>query len=295
MPDLMPRYPVYIPSKGRSAASDYTSTAAIFVRDEVPFYLVVEPQEHDAYASRFGEDRVLVLPFANLGLGSIPARNWIKAHSIKHGAVRHWQFDDNIKAFRRAYRGQRIPIRSGVAIRIVEDFTDRYTNIAISGFNYQCFVVRPAAPIHLNCHVYSATLVLNEIPYGWRGRYNEDTDLCLQALAGGWCTVLVSAVMVDKMPTMKMGGGNTDQLYSGDGRLKMARSLERLWPGVVDTRRRFGRPQHVIAAAWGKFDTPLIRRTDIEWPTGVDEFGMKLTAVAEVKHPRIRKLLEESG
>lgn len=290
MPTLMPRYPIYIPSKGRV---DACLTADIFVRDQVPFSLVVESQEHDEYAAAYGENRVLVLPFSNLGQGSIPARNWIKDHSIEAGAKRHWQFDDNIRDFRRYYRRQRIPIRSGIAIRMIEDWTDRYTNVAISGFNYQGFVMFKPTPVIINCHVYSATLVLNEIPYRWRGRYNEDTDLCLQALAGGWCTALINAVMVDKMPTMMMKGGNTDSLYQGDGRLKMARALERMWPGVVETKRRSNRPQHVVAANWRKFDTPLIRRTDIEWPTGIDEYGMSLETVKPIKHPRIQKLLDE--
>jgi len=265
-------------------------TANIFVRDEVDFRLVVEEQEHDDYAARYGDERVLVLPFANLGQGSIPARNWIKEHSIEHGAKRHWQFDDNIRGFARTFRGRRVPIHSGLSTSIIEDFTDRYTNIAISGFNYRCFVMNRRV-ISLNCHVYSATLVLNEIPYKWRGRYNEDTDLCLQALAGGWCTVLVSAFTVDKIPTMMMKGGNTAELYVGDGRLKMARALERMWPGVVEVKRRFDRPQHVIVANWRKFDTPLQRRTDIEWPTGIDEYGMTLHQTAVSEHPRIKEIL----
>lgn len=293
MPNLMPRYPIYIPSKGRADIPTGTSTAMIFLKDEVPFKLVIEEADYDAYAARFGEQNLLVLPFSNLGQGSIPARNWIKDHSIAAGAKRHWQFDDNIKAFRRAYKHQRIPIRSGVACRIIEDWSDRYTNVAISGFNYQCFVVRQAHPLTVNCHVYSATLVLNDTPFYWRGRYNEDTDLCLQALAAGWCTALISAVMVDKVPTMKLGGGNTATLYQGDGRLKMARALERMWPGVVETKRRFNRPQHVVANSWKRFDTPLIRRTDIEWPTGVDEYGMTLEPVKTVQHPRIQQLLDD--
>lgn len=287
MPNLMPNYPIYIPSKGRA---DVCYTARIFARDEVPFYLVVEEQEHDAYASRFGEERLLVLPFKNQGL--IAARNWIKAHATASGAVRHWQFDDNIREFRRLYKRRRLPVRSGVACRIVEDFTDRYTNVAISGFNYEMFVVEQTTPFTKNCHVYSASLILNEIPYRWRTRYNDDTDICLQVLSGGWCTILVSVVMVQKIATMHVKGGNTDDLYQGDGRLKMARSLERQWPGVVTTKRRFDRPQHVIKSAWRKFDTPLIRRTDIEWPTGVDEYGMTLESVTEIRHPALRRVVE---
>ena len=61
------------------------------------------------------------------------------------------------------------------------------------------------------------------------------------------------------MRTMTMKGGNMAQLYQGDGRLTMARSLERMWPGVVSINRRFGRPQHVVKNSWRNFDTSLIR------------------------------------
>lgn len=39
-------------------------------------------------------------------------------------------------------------------------------------------------------HVYSCTLILNSIEQRWRLLYNDDTDLCLQVLAAGWCTIL---------------------------------------------------------------------------------------------------------
>ncbi len=57
---------------------------------------------------------------------------------------------------------------------------------------------------------------------------------------------------------MKMKGGNTDELYKGNGRLAMAKELERNWPGIVTTRVRFGRPQHVVKNSWRDFKTPLI-------------------------------------
>lgn len=289
MPELMPRYPVYIPSKGRF---DECLTARMFDNDSVPFRLVVEKQEYEAYASRFGKDRVLVLPFANLG-SVIPARNWIKEHSIAEGHASHWQFDDNIRGCYRGYRKQRIPMTSGVALKIIEDFVDRYTNIAVAGLNYTFFAHGNVPPFFLNCHVYSCTLIRNEIPHRWRGRYNEDTDLCLQVLADGWCTVLFNAFSAHKALTMTMKGGNTDELYSkSDGRLKMARALERAWPGVVETKRRFKRPQHVVKDAWRKFDTPLKRKTNIDWDNfKPNEYGMRLKQVKEIKSETIRKLL----
>jgi hypothetical protein len=266
----------------------------MFEKDGVPFRLVVEKEEFEAYASRFGKERVLVLPFSNRG-SSIPARNWIRDHAESEGAEKHWQFDDNIRTAHRMLKGKRLYCRSGVAIAVCEDFSDRYTNVAISGFAYTKFITEtaPTPPFFLNVHVYSCCLINHAMPYRWRGSYNEDTDLCLQALAGGWCTILLNAFLMDKITTMTMKGGNTDELYRGDGRLRMARSLEKAWPGVVETKRRFQRPQHVIKDQWKKFDTPLIRKPDLEIPEGPDEYGMELVELGIVRSPRLRKLVED--
>jgi hypothetical protein len=201
MRDVIPRYPIYIVSKGRA---DVGLTAKMFERDCVPFKLVVEPQERQVYADTFGAGNILTLPFSNLGRGSIPARNWCWEHAIASGHDRHWVLDDNILEIRRLYKGRRIPCDAGPALAAVEDFTDRYENIAISGLNYQMFGTPQSPPFYLNVHVYSCLLIRNSLPQRWRGRYNEDTDLCLQVLSAGWCTVLVNAFLANKMTTMKM-------------------------------------------------------------------------------------------
>ena len=287
----VPQYPVYIPSKGRWT---HCLTAQCLARDGVPFSLVVEPEEEPMYAAVFGADRVLTLPFSNPG-SVIPARNWIKAHAIASGAERHWQLDDNIRHFGRRWRAQRFYCAPGIALAAVEALTDRYENVAISGMNYYMFVPdhRSVLPLQVNCHVYSCCLFLNTTPYQWRGRYNEDTDICLQVLAGGWCTLLTNVFLAQKIWTMKMRGGNTDTLYHGDGRLKMARALERMWPGVVKTDRRFQRPQHVIKDAWKRFDTPLKLKPGVVIPTEPNEYGMELVQVKPIKSAALRQLVAE--
>ena len=293
---MTPAYPIYIPSKGRA---ERCLTADLLVKDGVAFRLVVEQEERQAYADRYGDERMLVLPFSNQG-SVIPARNWIKEHASGEGHVRHWQLDDNMRVVRRWYRGKRLPCNAAVALKVTEDFADRYENVALAGIEYQMFSAPGSvpAPFRLNTRIYSCSLILNSLPYRWRGQYNEDADLCLQVLSGGWCTVLITAFMIDKQWTMLMKGGNTDALYRHeDGRLKMARSLERMWPHVVETKRRFQRPQHVVRGAWKKFDTPLVRKSDIDWDAlkgTTNEYGMKLKQVAaEVKSPELRRLLAE--
>jgi len=284
---LFPRYPIYIPSKGRWGRC---TTARELIKDHVPFELVVEPQEADAYKAVFPARPILVLPFAGQGLAA--ARNWIKEHATRAGAARHWQIDDNTYGFYRVYRGVRIPCAAGLALRVVEDFADRYENVAIAGLNYDMFYVpnkRAIPPFYLNHHVYSCTLVLNSLPYKWRTFYNDDADMCLQVLAGGWCTLLVNAFLVKKKRTMEIEGGNTPA-YAGDGRLKMARSLERLWPGVVSTVRKFQRPQHVVRNAWGKFDTPLKLKPGLDRASLKDRCEIDLVTVRAPSSEAVRAL-----
>jgi len=307
--NISPRYPVYVPSKGRFE-SGYT--VKFLIEDKTPFYLVVEPQEVDEYGSRYGHENLLILPWQGndekrqrfckeRGIengGLIAVRNWIKEHSIKNGFERHWQIDDNIRWIYRRYKSKRIRCNSSIALKITEDFIDRYENIAIAGLNYEMFApdTEKIPPYFLNNHVYSCSLILNKIPHRWRIAYNDDTDICLQVLADGWCTVLMNVFLTKKMWTMQVKGGNTDDLYQGDGRLKMARSLERLWPGVVETKRRFQRPQHVIKDAWKRFDTPLKLKPGIDlhkFPK-IDEYGMQLIQVKdEIKSPELKKLFSE--
>lgn len=291
MPRWLPRYPVYVLSKGRWNAGQ---TMKLFLRDEVPFTLVVEPAEADLYREAFPTVNIEVLPGSGEGSG-LMARRWIREHSSD--SARHWCIDDNIRETYYRYQGHRTPVSAGVALHAVEEFTDRYTNIGISGMNYKMFVPenRHFNPFFLNCHVYSILLINNQMPHNWRLRYNEDTDLCLQVLAGGLCTVAFNAFIADKIATMVMRGGNTDDLYRADGRTRMSRTLERQWPGVVETRHRFGRAQHHIKYTWKRFDTPLQRRADLDWDhieNNPIDYGLKLVAVKdEVKNERLRQMV----
>lgn len=270
----LPRYPVYVPSKGRHATGH---TAKFLIRDQVPFRMVVEAPEHDAYAALYGEHRMLVLPFVDRGLTA--ARNWIKDHSIGDGHARHWQIDDNIVRVYRMTGYKRIPVRSGIAFAAIEDFVDRYTNVAIAGMNYTFFAPPQSRPpvYFKNCHVYSCSLIYNIIPHRWRPKYNDDTDLCLQVLSDGWCTIATNVFLTQKLPTMVVKGGNTSDYTQIDGRLRMANSLAKDWPHVVKVTRRFQRPQHNVKGAWRGFDTPLQLKPDIVVPTAPNEYGMTLT------------------
>lgn len=250
---VTPRYPIYIVSKGRWA-SRLTSKA--LDQMAVPYQIVVEPHEHAAYAAVIDPAKILTLPFSNLGQGSIPARNWVWEHALRHGAARHWVLDDNIRAFRQLNHHKRERVTNGSTFCQIEDFVDGYRNVALAGMQYTFFAKQGALthawtkPFVLNTRIYSCILVLNSLVQRWRGRYNEDTDLSLRVLKDRWATVLFYAFLCDKQPTMKMPGGNTDDLYQQtatfDGRLEMAKSLQRQHPDVVKITRKWSRWQHQV-------------------------------------------------
>ena len=255
------KYPIYIISKGRW---ENPLTARYFIQDGITdFKIVVEPQEYDNYCKVVGANHVLKTDFSNLGLGSYPARNFAWEHSIKNGFEKHLLFDDNIRGFSRLNNGQRKRCNGIDAINALINFTDRYQNVAISGFNYRYFVTRETKkPFTINTHVYSGMLINNSIPYRWRMKYNEDVDLCLQALHDKWCTILFNAFLIDKTSTAaKMKGGNQTELYKGndhDKKVLKAKSLEMIWPQYAETVMRFNRPHHFVD--WKKhFNHPLLK------------------------------------
>lgn len=275
---MQPKYPIYVISKGR-----WESRLTVKALDKinVPYRVVIEPQEHNQYASVIDPSRLLILPFSNLGKGSIPARNWVWEHSIAEGHKRHWILDDNIRGFYRFNHNLKVPVSTGTPFAAAEDFVDRFLSVGIAGFNYHMFVSRKSItkPYTPNTRIYSCILIQNDIPYRWRGRYNEDTDLSLRALKDGWATVLFNAFLAEKMQTMTMKGGNTEQLYKlhdgKDGRLLMAQSLQRQHPDVVKVVRKWGRWQHSVDYRSFK-NNKLIPRPGVVINEGVNNYGMEL-------------------
>lgn len=278
---MNPEYPVYIISKGRWE-SRLTSRA--LDRMNVPYHIVIEPQEYDQYSSAIDKNKIYVLPFSNLGQGSIPARNWVWEHSISIGATKHWIIDDNIDGFCRLNNNLKIKVSSGTIFKCAEEFTDRYTNVGLSGLNYDFFAKRKQKipPFIINTRIYSCILIKNDLPHRWRGRYNEDTDLSLRVLKDGLCTIQFNAFLSCKQQTMTMKGGNSDELYQDDGRLKMAQSLCDQHPDVSRIAWKFGRWQHQVNYLPFK-KNKLIRKEGLIIPDRINNYGMILKTIDNIE------------
>lgn len=270
----MTRYPIYIISKGRH---ELRQTQKSLEEMSLDYKIVIEPQEFDLYAQHIDEKKILVLPFSNLGQGSIPARNFVMEHSIQNQHKRHWILDDNINGFVRLNKGLRIPVKTSVIFNAIEDFVDRYENIKMAGMNYRFFAGSwIKKPYFLNTRIYSIILLDNSIKHRWRGRYNEDTDLSLRILKDGDCTVLFNTFLANKAATLTMKGGNTEEVYKdSNNRKDFAISLQEQHPDVVKVVWRYDRWHHDVNYSVFK-NNKLKFKNDYVKIKGVNNYNMKL-------------------
>lgn len=255
------RYPVYIISKGRWESRHTVKSLDMM---GVKYSVVVEEKEYESYANVIPSEYLLrVDNFSELGSGSIPVRNWVWDRARHMGVKRYWLLDDNIRGFERLNRNRRGKVRSSAIFTASEDFVDRFDNVAIAGFEYRQFgggARRKKPPFKLNHRVYSCSLIKTDLPYRWRGRYNEDTDLCLRMLKDGRATIVFNCFLQNKIATMSLKGGNTDTIYAtGDNRREFSESLYRQHPDVVEVVWRYGRWHHDVDYRKFKFNDPKLK------------------------------------
>lgn len=273
----------------------------------VHHFVVVEPQQMDEYRKAIKHFGLMAEPLEldlsykdkydlcdNLGLtkstGPGPARNFAWAHSKAAGDKWHWVMDDNISKFFRLNRNLKIRCNSPAYWRAMEDFAMRYKNVAMAGPNYDMFVPRNnvAPQFVTNTRIYSCNFIRNDLPFRWRGRYNEDTILSLDMLKAGWCTIQFNAFLQNKKATQTMRGGNTQEfyhseekprpgeIYSDTGTVDKSRMLVDIHTDVSRMVWKFGRWHHHVDYAPFKKNM-LIRGNDAAHQAGHDDYGMVLT------------------
>lgn len=288
-----PKHPVYIISKGRS---DSMFTSRSLARMKVPHYIAIEPQDEDLYEEALDKFKIrtyvtlLIAPFSNHGDGPGRARNWCWDHSISIGAEKHWVLDDNISDFYRLHKNKRVRVESGAIFRAAEDFVDRYENVPIAGFQYRFFIAPNSKypPFVKNTRIYSTLLIDNNCKHRWRGRYNEDTDICLQVLKDGDCTIQFNAFLQGKAATQTVKGGNTEEFYhkegveegkwienvNSEGTRNKSQMLVDLHPDVARMVWRYKRWHHYVD--YSPFKKNELRlKPGVTLPEGNNNYGMK--------------------
>jgi hypothetical protein len=276
---------------------------------KVPHYVVVEPQEIDEYQKAIKHWDLLcdIIPLDlsykekyelcdNLGLerstGPGPARNFAWEHSKDNGFAWHWVMDDNIRYFHRFNKNLQVKVTDGTCFKVMEDFVSKYSNIGMAGPNYMMFAPRKSKlpPFVLNTRIYSCNLIRNELRFRWRGRYNEDTIISLDIIKAGWCTTQFNAFLQEKTNTQVMKGGNTDEFYHVEGKVKegeryadtgtldKSKMLVKVHPDCSKLVMKYGRWHHHVD--YNRFKKQkLIRNPDVKINNVDKEYGMKMVRI----------------
>ncbi len=281
----MNKTPIYILSKNRAYLIKRKYTIRILQEMNRAFYVIVEDTDVEDYARALGSDKnLLVLPQKykqeyelcdNRGLsvstGPGPARNFAWSHSIDQGHRWHWVMDDNINDFFRLNGDLSKRAKTAQIFSAMEDFCDQFENVAMAGPEYQWHVRDKKRPYMLNTKIFSCNLIRNDIPFRWRGRYNEDTILSLDILKAGWCTVQFKAFLQNKECTQLLKGGNTDEFYSSEGTYLKSKMLVEQHGDCAKLVKKYGRPHHHVN--YRRFKQKLIKKKN---PPPLKKYKMKL-------------------
>lgn len=250
LPD--PEYTFYIPSKGRSDTTKTTKTLSEF---NLPFKLVVEPQDYSAYVTRFGEESVICMDKNDQGIYYV--RQWIKDYSTAKGEDYHWQLDDDLRYFR-SHFGKRIRLTDGKIFTLVERLTKDFPNIAQSGLTHFAFAFTKKRDYDFNKQVCSCMLIKNNTPARFRPDIIEDTDFSLQLLYVGLVTLNLNRFSYEGVPTMTQKGGNTEDFKEGKLYKRQLKLCEE-YPTDFEVVVKDGRSRIKPSKVWSKFKTEPMR------------------------------------
>ncbi len=271
------KYPIFIPTKNRA---DSRLTVKTFEKVNIKYKVFVELQEYGKYCSVINKENIIILPHSDKGL--TVTRNYIWDYAQSEGYKRFWTFDDNIDGLYRLNNNQKIKVNDGTAIRVMEDFVDRYENIYIAGMNYDffCKQKQKIPPYYLNTRVYSNMLIKTDIPFRNELFFNDDTDLCLRVLKAGYCTIQFNAFLIGKAATMTVKGGMTDYYDKTDKRLQFAQELVDKHPDVARITWKFNRWHHQVDYRSFK-KNKLIKKEGLIIPDRVNNYGMVLKEIGD--------------
>jgi hypothetical protein len=215
------KHRIYIPSKGRATKVKTSKTL-----EGLNYVLVVEPQDYDDYCKVHPSEKVLCMDKNDQGLAYV--RNFIKKYSTEMGESSHWQMDDDIEYFKIRPRGhtKNKIISAILAISIVEDCHDKFTNVAISGICADAFAFSKKYAVQKNRLAYQCVLVNNSNNLEWDMGGVEDWYYTFTVLEHGYCTLSFHHIMTQTSPTMQTSGG-----FSGDKRKILYEEFIRRWPG----------------------------------------------------------------
>lgn len=213
-----PKYPIVIVSYGR--ANNYGRTHLFLTKCKINHYIVVEKDEYEDYKKWIDPEYCEVINskenFHTQGMGSTPVRNFVLKHFIRNGRV--WMLDDNIKSYKRLYKGVKNEIQSNEIFTSIEKYVDSYNNVGIASHNFSPFVVEGGkrSIICKNGKCYSSMLIPTIDDIIFKHKHQEDNLISIEYIERGMCNLCFNHISYDKNTSGDDGGGNTIHIYKAN-------------------------------------------------------------------------------
>lgn len=209
------KYPIAILSFGRY--NDYGRTHKLLTKLKINHYLFVEPFEYELYSSWYNNEycKLVKAPedFHLKNMGSTPMRNYIlDYYKVDHERV--WLLDDNIKCYKRLYRGVKNQIEDAEIFTSVEKYISKCDNVGIVSHNFSPFVVEGGCRGILckNGKCYSSMLVPTD-SIRFKHKHQEDNFISIEYISKGYTTLCFNHIVYDKNTSGQDDGGNTKFIY----------------------------------------------------------------------------------
>ena len=255
---------IYIISKGRP----WCRTAKLLESLGYPEWFIVcgtNDETLPEYKKRWG-NKVLVFDwkketettdtldnfgFESMPSGATPVRNATIRISQQRGEKRHWQFDDDYRAFY-LYNKQKNKferIRDGKTLynemNVISSFADK-ANLPNAGF-----CLTNASFPDSACTVEPRVFNMHNLPSDpekaqfWRGRMNDDLINAIEVLQKGGREFAFKFLATNMVPSQSEKGGLTD-IYKEIGTVRKTAYAVLIAPGAVKLVIRFGRYHHRV-------------------------------------------------
>jgi hypothetical protein len=227
------KFTVYIPSKGRPTTGCTYLQCKEF---NIPYKVVVEPQDFDSYAEELGPENLLRMPLNDQGIQY--ARSFIKQHSTVLGEQYHWQMDDDMKYFTTRKDNKNVRTDMLSVMSIVEFVTLQFLNVGIAGITSNAFAFSKPRSAQANRLAYGVVLIKNSIDNMWRKDTVEDWDYTLNMLEDGYCTLAFNHVNFVTPATGSNAGGNQMTDWATQEKRKdFYTHFASLWPEYFECRK----------------------------------------------------------
>lgn len=255
---------VYIMSKGRPDC--ITAQNLIKIGYKGDWFIVCGDNDETIpqYQKNFGIDKILIFNWReyaeaadlmdNFGLetkpsGAVPARNAIADISRERSETRHWQLDDDIRAFYYLADGKKYKVQNGAVLENILLKLSQFgeaTGLADVGMVTNTFAL-PSAGGNYDRHVYCVHNMRSDSSFvKWRGRLSDDVVQEVDVNRFGLSQFAFSNVAYEFQPTATLKGGNAD-LYSdiNDALIKKVGYELLCCPVAIGLREKSGAFRHI--------------------------------------------------